>query len=220
MVPSHLSYPVSGGAARGLGGGRAGPEAGSFGARFSSTLDRAVKLPRLPRRKVLKGAIALGLLGVAGSVVAVVRTRGYALSDDVRGRLLALEPWQYLVVQHLARRVCAADQPGVVTADDADVAGFVDGYVAAMPARMARDLGRFLGVIEQLAPAGVGKASRFTRLAPVDQDRVLESLEKHTSELMRGGFEGIKALLFMGYYRDARTWGILGYEGPRVGPRP
>lgn len=179
-----------------------------------------MKLPRLPRRKVLKAAVALGVLGLAGSVVAVVRTRGYELKDDVRRRLLALEPWQYVVVQQLARRVCAADQPGVVTADEADVAGFVDGYVATMPARMARDLGRFLGIIEQLAPAGVGKASRFSRLEAVDQDRVLESLEKHTSDLMRGGFEGLKALLFMGYYRDPRTWGILGYEGPRVGARP
>jgi Gluconate 2-dehydrogenase subunit 3 len=169
---------------------------------------------------VLKAAVALGVLGVAGSIVAVVRTRGYALDGEVRARLLALEPWQYIVVQQLARRVCAADQPGVVTPDETDVAGFVDGYVAKMPARMARDLGRFLGVIEQLAPAGIGKASRFTRLDEADQDRVLASLAKHSSELLRGGFEGVKALLFMGYYRDARTWGILGYEGPRVDARP
>jgi hypothetical protein len=174
----------------------------------------------LPRRKVLKAALVMGVLGVAGSVVAVVRMRGYELKDDVRAQLVALEPWQYIVVQHLARRVCAADEPGVVTPDDADVAGFVDRYVAGMPSRMARDLGRFLGVVEQLAPAGIGKTSRFTRLRAVEQDLVLASLENHTSELMRGGFEGIKALLFMGYYRDARTWGVLGYEGPRVEGRP
>ena len=179
-----------------------------------------MKLPRLPRRKVLKAALALAVVGAAGSLIAVVRTRGYAVNDDVRARLLALDPWQYVVVQHLARRVCAADQPGIITADEADVAGFVDAYVAKMPARMARDLGRFLGVIEQIAPAGVGKTSRFSRLEAVDQDRVLESLERHSSDLMRGGFEGVKALLFMGYYRDARTWGILGYEGPRVDARP
>jgi hypothetical protein len=169
---------------------------------------------------VLKAALAMGILGAAGSVVAVVRMRGYELKDDVRSTLVALEPWQYVVVQQLARRVCAADEPGVVTPDDADVAGFVDRYVAGMPSRMARDLGRFLGVVEQLAPAGIGKTSRFTRLSGVEQDLVLASLEKHSSELMRGGFEGIKALLFMGYYRDARTWGILGYEGPHVEGRP
>ncbi|MBX3186930.1 MAG: gluconate 2-dehydrogenase subunit 3 family protein [Labilithrix sp.] len=172
---------------------------------------------RLPRRKVLKAAIGLGALGLAGSVIGVLRSRGY---DAARPKLVGLEPWQFVVVEHLARRVCAADAPGVVTPDDADVAGFVDAYVAKMPRRMRRDLGRFLGVVEQVAPAFSGFASRFSRLAPSDQDRVLASLESSASDLLRGGFEGIKALLFMGYYRDARTWRVIGYDGPRVDAAP
>jgi hypothetical protein len=184
-----------------------------------TTTIAVVKLPRLPRRKVLKAAVAFGVLGAAGSVVAVVRTRGYDVREDVRAKLVGLDPWQYVVVQQLARRVCAADEPGVVTPDDTDVAGFVDGYVANMAPRMRRDLGRFLGFIEQLAPAGVGSSSRFTRLDDATQDRVLASLESSSSDLLRGGFEGLKALLFMGYYRDARTWRLIGYDGPRVGAR-
>ncbi len=179
-----------------------------------------MKLPRLPRRKVLKAALAFGVLGAAGSVVAVVRSRGYEVPEGVRSKLVGLEAWQYVVVQHLARRVCAADEPGVVTPDETDVAGFVDAYVANMAPRMRRDLGRFFGVIEQLAPAGLGMSSRFTRLEPRDQDRVLASLESSSSDLLRGGFEGLKALLFMGYYRDARTWSLIGYDGPRVEARP
>jgi len=175
---------------------------------------------RLPRRKVLRAALGLGLLGATGGIVALVRSRGYEVSPEVRARIVSLEPWQYVVVQHLARRVCAADAPDVVTPDETDVAGFVDRYLAGMPARVRRDLGRFLGVVEQVAPAFVGSASRFTRLGPGDQDRVLAALEAHTNELLRGGFEGVKALLFMGYYRDGRTWSILGYEGPRVAARP
>ena len=178
------------------------------------------RLPRLPRRKVLKAAIAFGVLGATGSVVALVRSRGYEVPQGVRGKLVGLEAWQYVVVQHLARRVCAGDEPGVVTPDEADVAGFVDGYVANMAPRMRRDLGRFLGVIEQLAPAGLAMSSRFTHLEAADQDKVLGSLESSSSDLLRGGFEGLKALLFMGYYRDARTWRIIGYDGPRVEARP
>jgi hypothetical protein len=169
---------------------------------------------------VLKAAIGFGVLGAAGSVVALVRSRGYEVREDVRARLVGLQPWQYVVVQHLARRVCAPDEPGVVTPDDTDVAGFVDAYVARMPGRMRRDLGRFLGVVEQLAPVSAGFSSRFTRLAPADQDHVLASLESSSSDLLRGGFEGVKALLFMGYYRDARTWTVIGYDGPRVDPAP
>jgi hypothetical protein len=179
-----------------------------------------VKLPRLPRRKVLKAAIGFGVLGATGSIVALVRSRGYDVPEGVRTKLVGLEAWQYVVVQHLARRVCAADEAGVVTPDEADVAGFVDGYVANMAPRTRRDLGRFLGVIEQLAPAGVGIASRFSHLEAADQDKVLASLESSSSDLLRGGFEGLKALLFMGYYRDARTWRVLGYDGPRVEARP
>jgi hypothetical protein len=175
-----------------------------------------VNAPKLPRRKVLKAAIALGALGALGSAVGVVRGGGYDVRGEVRAKLRGLDPGQYVLVQHLARRVCAPDAPGVLTPDEADVAGFVDGYVATMPTRMRRDLGRFFTLIEQLAPAGIGLWSRFTRLTPAEQDRVLESLERHSVELLRGGFEGLKALLFMGYWRDERTWSLLDYDGPTV----
>lgn len=172
---------------------------------------------RVSRRRLLKAAVVLGGLGAAGSIVGALRTRGYAVPDAVRANLVALEPWQYVVVQHLARRVCAPDAPGVVGPDDTDVAGFVDGYLAKAPRRMRRDLGRFLAYVEQLAPASVLRAARFTHLAPDDQDRVLAALESSSSDLLRGGFDGLKSLLFMGYYRDPRTWKIIGYDGPLVG---
>jgi hypothetical protein len=37
------------------------------------------------------------------------------------------------------------------------------------------------------------------------------------SDLLRAGCEGLKSLVFLGYYRDPRTWTILGYDGPLVG---
>jgi hypothetical protein len=45
---------------------------------------------------------------------------------------------------------------------------------------------------------------------------VLASVEASSSDLLRAGFDGLKSLVFMGYYRDPRTWGILGYDGPLV----
>lgn len=155
--------------------------------------------PRLTRRALLGAALAL-----AAGAVAVVRSRGYD------------EPWERAVVRHLARRVCAPDRPDVVTADDTDVVGFVSSYMTTMPPKLRRDLVRFLRFVEQVAPLAAGFASRFTRLAPEDQDQVLASLEAHSNELLRGGFDGVKALLFMGYYRDPRTWSVIGYDGPRV----
>jgi len=156
--------------------------------------------PRLTRRRLILGTV---LAAVSGAI-AVVRSGGYE------------EPWQTAVVRHLARRVCAADRPGVVTPDEVKVTEFVESYIGAMPARLRRDFERFLRFVEQVAPLGAGYASRFTKLGPEAQDAVLASLESHSNELLRGGFDAVKAALFMGYYRDPRTWSIPGYEGPRV----
>jgi hypothetical protein len=174
---------------------------------------------RLGRRRFLKG-IALTLL-VGGSAVAIVRTRGYALPA---GRTLSgLSVWQFVVVQHAARRIAAPDRPGdpsIASADDTDVAGFVDAWVARMQPSVRRDLGRFLGYLEHLAPVAVGMGSRFTRLGPDEQDHVLAAVEASSNDLLRAGFDGIKSLVFMGYYRDPRTWSIMAYDGPTMGRPP
>jgi hypothetical protein len=160
----------------------------------------------------MAGALLLG-----GAVLAVVRTRGY---DVPAGRtLLALSPWRFVVVQHAARRIAATDRPGdpsVPSADDLDVAGFVDSWVLRLPEKVRTDLGRFLAYLEHIAPLAAGHSSRFTRLGPEAQDEVLASLEASSSDLLRAGFEGLKALVFFGYYRDPRAWAIVGYDGPLV----
>jgi hypothetical protein len=171
---------------------------------------------RLTRRRVLQvgAAAALLLSGVAG----IVRTGGYTLPPG--RRLLLLTTWQFVVVQHAARRIAAPDNeddPSIPNPDDLDVAAFVDGWLTRMRPAMRRDFGRFLAYIEHLAPLRQGHASRFTRLGPKEQDDILAATEASSSELLRAGFDGLKALVFMGYYRDARTWAALGYDGPRVG---
>jgi hypothetical protein len=99
-----------------------------------------------------------------------------------------------------------ASRASAPTPDDVDVAGFVDGWLSRMNGRVVRDFGRFLAYLEHVAPLGCGFMSRFTHLAPSEQDQVLSSLQASRSDLLRAGFEGLKALVFMGYYRDPRTW--------------
>jgi hypothetical protein len=170
----------------------------------------------LSRRWLLQAAGAVLVLG--GSIIAVTRTRGYAVPA---GRSLAvLAPWQFVVVQHAARRIAAPDResaPPIPSADDLDVAAFVDGWTARLPGRLRRDLGRFLGYLEHVAPVGAGFVARFTRLAADEQDRVLSSVQSSSSDLLRAGFDGLRSLVFLGYYRDPRTWRAIGYEGPLVG---
>jgi hypothetical protein len=177
--------------------------------------------PRSPdRRRWRRRTLAFGALAALSGGVAWVRTGGYALDDATASRLVSLAPWQYVVVEHLARRIVAPDQPGDATipsADDVGVASFLDAYLAGMRPSLRRDLLHMLGVVEHLAPFAAGHAHRFTELAPTAQDEVLRSLEASRFDLLRAGFDGLKSLVMMGYWRDARTWTLIGYPGPLVG---
>ena len=155
---------------------------------------------------------------LSAAVLALVRGTGYAVPPGRERTLASFSGWQYLVVTHIARRITAPDPDGgaLPTSDELDVAGFVDQRVSTMRPKVRGDLLSFIGIIEHVIPLRAGYARRFSNLGPGEQDDVLRTLEASDSDLMRAGFEGVKALVFMGYYRDPRTWKVLGYEGPWV----
>ncbi len=158
-------------------------------------------------------------IAACGGLVALVRTHGYALPAGVTP--VVLRAGEYEILGAIAARICAPDERGVSDApsiEEVGVVAFADRYIAGMHPAMRRDLLRFLVYIEQLAPLRLGFVSRFTRLSPGEQDRVLGSIEASDEGLLRGGFDGLKSLVFMGYYRDARTWPIAGYGGPWLAP--
>ncbi len=161
-------------------------------------------------------------MGLSAAVLGVLRGSGYAVPAGRERTLRSFSGWQYLVVLHVARRITAPDDVGAAagatlpSSDDLDVAGFIDQRLVAMRPKVRGDLLSFIGIVEHVSPLAKGYARRFSNLSPAEQDDVLASLESSGSDLMRAGFEGLKALCFMGYYKDARTWGVLGYEGPWV----
>jgi hypothetical protein len=173
------------------------------------------KTRRLSRRRLFEAGAAIAVALGAG---ATLRMWGY---PDPARPLAALTTWQYAVVQQAARRIAARDATaiaaGVPDVDQTDVAGFVDEWVAQMNPRTRRDLLRFLAFVEQLAPLGCAYLGRFTRLDAAAQDHVLASIAESSHALLRAGFDGLKALVFLGYYRDPRTWSVTGYDGPLLG---
>lgn len=171
---------------------------------------------RLSRRTVVK-AFGAALLAAAGGV-GLVRSRGYVKPPGAT--LLALSASEYAIVSAIASRIAATDGVDMPSAEEVGVARWVDGYVAAMDGPLRRDLLRLLQYVEQLAPTAVGYASRFTRLSAADQDAVLAGMEASRIPLLRGAFGALKGCIYLGYYRDSRTWKGLGYEGPLLGRTP
>jgi len=172
------------------------------------------------RRQWLKAAVAFGSASAASGLVALVRTGGYAIEPAVAKDLAVFSPGQYVVAEALAGRIVAPDRPddpSIPSAREVGVALFMDRYLAEMRPSMRRDLVRMLHYVEHLAPLGSGYVHRFSELRAEDQDEVLRAIATSRLEVLRAGFEGLKSLVMMGYYRDPRTWPILDYAGPTIG---
>jgi hypothetical protein len=171
-------------------------------------------------RRTLRAGGAFAVLSAMG-LVAVVRTTGYVVDEKRAAKLRALAPWQLVVVDALADRLCAADVPydapgSPPTPREAMVSEFFDAFVAGSDSAIRRDCLACVGVIEHGWPLACGYRRRFSALDAASQDDVLARMESSSMELLRGAFRSIKALVMMGYYRDPRTWGVLGYDGPNV----
>jgi hypothetical protein len=134
----------------------------------------------------------------------------------------ALSAWEVAVVDAIANRMCAADVPygqlgSPPTPRECEVVEFVDGFIAESEVAIQRELHAAIGSVEHLFPALIGSPRRFTSLSDHDRDRVLLAMNNSSIELIRGCCAGLKSIVMMGYYRDPRTWGVLGYDGPLVG---
>lgn len=174
----------------------------------------------MERRRFLRNVMAFGVSSAA-VVASFVRVLDYDRSDRRIGYMRALAAWEVAVVDALAERLCAADVPyGEIgappTPRECEVVEFVDAFVAESEPAIARELHAALGAVEHAFPMLIRSPRRFSSLSAEDRDRVLSAMERSTFDIVRGCFAGVKSLVMMGYYRDPRTWGVLGYDGPLV----
>ncbi len=172
------------------------------------------------RRRFLRAGISGVLLLGAGGLLAR-ETSGYEVPDAIAARLVALSAKEYRIVEAIAHRVLAPDDPpegelAYPRPETLDVGVAIDGFVAKLDDENRRDLLRLLHVVEHLLPLERGLFSRFTRLGPADQDRVLGAMETSPIGLLRGAFGALKSLSAMSYFSHPLAWGPLGYDGPLV----
>lgn len=173
----------------------------------------------MTRRRWLKAALALGAVSAASGVVAFLRTGDYEVAPEIAKKLVVFSPGEFVVAEAIASRIVAPDRPDdptIPTAREVGVALFMDGYLSGMRASMRRDLLRMLHYVEHVAPLASGFAHRFSSLSAEAQDEVLQGIASSRVTVLRAGFEGLKSLVMMGYYRDPRTWPILDYAGPTI----
>jgi hypothetical protein len=86
----------------------------------------------------------------------------------------------------------------------------VDGALQERKPSVRRQFGVFLGVL-RWAPA-VRYGRRFDGLRAERQDAVLRWFEDCPLSLLRKGFWGLKAMVFMGYYGQPETHELIGYR--------
>lgn len=171
----------------------------------------------ISRRRFLKTTIG-GTLLLGGAYVVGRQIGRYSVDEPVARRLEVLSPKEYVVLAAVARRVCAADEgppPAPPTADEAGVALFVDGYLARLDEGLRSDVKALLQLVEHGGFFRL-RAMRFTKMAPDEQDAMLADWEGSRLAVRRQGFQALKTMCLLGYWRDDRTWPLLGYSGPMV----
>ncbi len=169
------------------------------------------------RRRFLRlgigGAVLVGLGGLLGW-----QTSGYRVPPEVARALASLTPKQYWIVRAIATRILRRDADDLPTAEQVEAARFIDAFAAELHPSDRRDMGRLLALVEHVLPFTYGHFDRFTRLDGAAQDQVLAAMMKSSVGTLRGGFDALKSLCVMAYFRDARTWPAIGYGGPWVRP--
>jgi D-cysteine desulfhydrase len=172
----------------------------------------------LTRRRFLRAGLVGGVL-LGGAALVGRSLSGYHVDEATARRLRALSPKEYLVMQAVARRVLAPDASDAPSADSVDVAGGVDVYVAKLPPPMQRDVRALLQLVEHGSALFRGRATRFSHMTPAEQDATLADWQRSSLTVRRRGFQALRTLAFLGYWRDDRTWPLIGYSGPMLPQR-
>jgi D-cysteine desulfhydrase len=89
-------------------------------------------------------------------------------------------------------------------------------YVAKLPDAVQRDVRALLQLVEHGSSLFRGGATRFTHLSPSEQDATLLDWQHSSLTVRRRGFQALRTLAFLGYWRDDRTWPLIGYSGPML----
>lgn len=162
--------------------------------------------PVVPRRRVLAwtaAAVGIAALGRAALRQTIDGGDGLELSDAELGTLAA------------ATQALVSPEPGAAVA--LDCARAVDRFVCHMPGAMRRDIHMLLAVVE----LGLPGLLPFSAATPADRVQRLQRARSLGGPAL-DVWNGLRDLVFLGYWQRPAVWPAIGYPGPMVPslPRP
>jgi D-cysteine desulfhydrase len=160
-------------------------------------------------RNTLLGGALLGTAGIVGRHLS-----GYHLDDATAHKLRALSPKEYLILDAVVRRMLAADAADAPPPDGAAL--FVDSYLTRIDEGNRSDVRALLQLVEHGSGPFRFGLTRFTHMTPDEQDATLRDWESSRLALRRQGFQALKSMAMLGYWRLDATWPLIGYTGPML----
>lgn len=169
----------------------------------------------IARRTFLRSTlVAAALLG--GAAVIGRHLGGYPAPPR---RLRVLSAKEFFILCAALDRLLAADRPDAPRPEQTGAALFIDGYLAKLDVGLQRDLRALLQLLEHGSGLFRLSTARFSHMSAAERDAVLADWESSRLSVRRRGLHALRALAFLGYYRDERTWPMIGYTGPSL-PQP
>lgn len=159
------------------------------------------------RRRFLATGLGAGALLALGGALKVATYR-YPDPGDLR----ALSPQQFAVLSALAARYLG----DALAPTPAEVARYLDGYIATSAPFVRTDVLRLLVLFEHGPQLFQARLRRFTELGPAEQDAHLADWAQSRIALRRAGANALRELCALGIWRDSRSWARCGYGGPLV----
>lgn len=175
---------------------------------------------RLTRRQ----AIVVGAVGIPVTALATVLFRhgsdpGDMVSDGERRALRVLTVNEYATLKAAIVRLTRSDRPDFPPAEAVGAPLFAERFLAGLAPRDRTDMKRLLALLEHVLPLWHGTTQPFWRASGEVQDAILREMETSRVTVLRAALGALKQCAALAYFRHARTWPAIGYDGPWVPPR-
>ena len=105
---------------------------------------------------------------------------------------------------------------GLPSAEDLDIAGYLDTYLAVEPAPVRKQLKQALLLVEYGGFWYGPERRRFTRMTAAGQEAYLQGWLESASPFRRQVGQIFRRATINTYYGDERSWDAIGYDGPFV----